>query len=131
MRKQGRMTLLSLFVLVLSLITVACGGGSSGGGNPNSASLTVWGMGAEGDSLKVLASDFMKQNPGIHVTVQSIPWANAHQKLLTAVAGSQTPDITQMGTTWMSEFAQTGALLSGCLEHSRLKREGLWSTLVR
>lgn len=52
----------------------------------------------------------MKQNPGIHVTVQSIPWANAHQKLLTAVAGTQTPDISQMGTDWMAEFAKTGSL---------------------
>ena len=52
----------------------------------------------------------MSLNPGIHITIQSIPWANAHQKLLTAVAGGQTPDIAQMGTTWMSEFAQTGTL---------------------
>src|SRR5205807_1798498 len=81
-----------------------------GGGNPNSANLTVWGMGTEGDDLKVLASDFMKQNPNIHVTVQAIPWSDAHNKLLTSVAGNQTPDIAQMGTTWMAEFAKTGAL---------------------
>lgn len=109
MRKQGRVALLSLFMLVLSLSAVACGGGS-GGGNPNSANLTVWAMGAEGDSLKVLTSDFMQQNPNIHVTVQSIPWSDAHSKLLTAVAGNQAPDVAEMGTTWMAEFAKTGAL---------------------
>ncbi|HET8909871.1 MAG TPA: sugar ABC transporter substrate-binding protein [Ktedonobacteraceae bacterium] len=110
------MKLKNVFMLALLMLTMgslaACGGGSSSGGSGNvtSANLTVWGMGAEGDSMKTVANDFMKQNPGIHVTVQSIPWANAHQKLLTAVAGTQTPDVSQMGTTWMTEFAKTGAL---------------------
>ena len=110
--KQKNVCMFVLLVLTMGLLA-ACGssgGSSSSSGNPSTANLTVWGMGAEGDSLKILASDFMKQNPGIHITIQSIPWANAHQKLLTAVAGSQTPDIAEMGTTWMSEFAQTGTL---------------------
>ena len=109
MLKQRYVAILGVFVLSL-FILVGCGGGGGSSGNANSANLTVWGMGAEGDSLKVLAKDFMQKNPGIHVTVQSISWANAHQKLLTAVAGTQTPDITQMGTDWLPEFAKTGAL---------------------
>ncbi len=106
--KRKNVFMLALLVLTMGLV-VACGG-SGGAGNANNANLTVWGMGTEGDDLKILANDFMKQNPGIHVTVQSIPWADAHQKLLTAIAGKQTPDVAQMGTTWMSEFAKTGAL---------------------
>lgn len=109
MLRQRKVIALAVFVLSLFLLS-ACGGSSGGNGNASSGNLTVWGMGTEGDNLKVLANDFMKQNPGIHVTVQSIPWANAHQKLLTAVAGTQTPDVAQMGTDWMAEFAQSGAL---------------------
>src|SRR2546423_1911950 len=108
MRKQKIFTIIASLALLLMGLA-ACGGGG-GGGNPNSANLTVWGMGTEGDQLKVLASDFMKQNPNIHVTVQAIPWSDAHSKLLTSVEGNQTPDISQMGTTWMAEFAKTGAL---------------------
>jgi multiple sugar transport system substrate-binding protein len=110
--KRNNVFILATLMLTMWLVA-ACGGpggGGGGGGNANTANLTIWGMGSEGDSLKVLTSDFMKQNPGIHVTVQSIPWLAAHQKLLTAVAGTQTPDIAEMGTTWMSEFAKTGAL---------------------
>jgi len=129
--KQKNVFMLALLVLAMGLLAACGGSSSSNSGNPNSANLTVWGMGAEGDSLKVLASDFMKQNPGIHVSVQSIPWANAHQKLLTAVAGSQTPDIAQMGTTWMSEFAQTGSLDT---PPSNFKQSdffpGAWNTVV-
>jgi len=68
----------ALFVLIMSALA-ACGG-SGGGGNANSANLTVWAMGAEGDNLKTLATSFNQQNPGIHVNVQSIPWSNAHAK---------------------------------------------------
>jgi len=109
MRKQKFLTIIAPLVLLL-MVLAACGGGGGGSGNANSGNLTVWGMGTEGDELKVLANDFMKQNPNIHVTVQSIPWSDAHSKLLTAVEGGQTPDISQMGTTWMAEFAKAGAL---------------------
>jgi multiple sugar transport system substrate-binding protein len=67
-------------------------------------------MGAEGEKLDVLAKDFMAENPGITVKVTPIAWDVAHDKLITAVAGGETPDVSQMGTTWMGEFAKTGAL---------------------
>ena len=80
MLKQKNMFVVVLMLLAMSLLA-ACGGGS-GGGNANSAHLTVWAMGAEGDNLKTLAADFTKQNPGIQVSVQSIPWSDAHSKFL-------------------------------------------------
>jgi multiple sugar transport system substrate-binding protein len=113
-RSPRRVLLAVLFVLLLGLIPVACGGddddeagetGGQAGGN-----ITVWAMGAEGEKLDVLAKDFMAQNPGITVNVTPIAWDVAHDKLLTAVAGGETPDVSQMGTTWMGEFAKTGAL---------------------
>lgn len=103
------MALLGLFAL-LGMLLAACGGSGNGGSGSGPANVTVWAMGTEGDSLKVLANDFMKQNSNIKVTVQAISWGDAHQKFLTSIAGNQTPDIAQMGTTWMAEFAKTGAL---------------------
>jgi multiple sugar transport system substrate-binding protein len=91
MMHRKSMALLGLLTLFCMLLT-ACGGSSSGSGSSNSGTITVWGMGTEGDSLKVLANDFMKQNPNIHVQVQAVPWGNAHQKFLTSIAGNQTPD---------------------------------------
>jgi multiple sugar transport system substrate-binding protein len=101
-------------VLALALVAASCGGGddegSSAGGEGASGSITVWAMGAEGEKLDVLAKDFMRENPAITVRVTPIAWDVAHDKLLTSVAGNQTPDISQMGSTWMGEFAKTGAL---------------------
>lgn len=112
MSKKSMTMMLSTFTVLLAMLLTACGGSSSTSSSSSSGTtnLTVWAMGAEGDSLKTIASDFTKANPTIKVTVQSIPWSDAHSKLLTAVAGTQTPDVTQMGTTWMAEFAKTGAL---------------------
>jgi multiple sugar transport system substrate-binding protein len=114
-RSSRRALLAVLFVLLLALIPVACGGddddgGEEGAGGEVGGSITVWAMGAEGEKLDVLAKDFMAENPGITVRVTPIAWDVAHDKLITAVAGGETPDVSQMGTTWMGEFAKTGSL---------------------
>jgi multiple sugar transport system substrate-binding protein len=67
-------------------------------------------MGAEGEKLSVLAEDFMAENPDAKVTVTPVPWDGAHNKISTAIAGQQTPDVSMLGTTWIGEFANTGAL---------------------
>jgi multiple sugar transport system substrate-binding protein len=43
--------------------------------------------------------------------VQQIPWTAAHEKLLTAYVGESTPDIAQMGNTWIPEFHAVRALV--------------------
>jgi multiple sugar transport system substrate-binding protein len=72
--------------------------------------ITVWAMGTEGEKLSELAEDFMAENPDANVTVTPVPWDGAHNKLSTAIAGQQTPDVSMLGTTWIGEFANTGAL---------------------
>jgi len=67
-------------------------------------------MEIEGEAIEKLAADFMKENPDIEVDVNVIGWDVAHDKLLTSVAGDETPDVSMMGTTWMGEFADQGAL---------------------
>jgi multiple sugar transport system substrate-binding protein len=120
MRHAMARTASLLAVLVLALSAAACGGddddesaaGTGTGASAGEASgeITVWAMGSEGEKLDVLAKDFMAANPGIKVTVNPIAWDVAHDKLLTSVAGNTSPDVSQMGTTWMGEFAKTGAL---------------------
>jgi multiple sugar transport system substrate-binding protein len=73
--------------------------------------LTVWAMGNEGVKLKDLAATFMKDNPGTTVNVTPVDWGQAVTKLTTAIAGHQTPDVSQMGTDMMGQFASIpGAL---------------------
>jgi multiple sugar transport system substrate-binding protein len=72
--------------------------------------LEFWGLGREGEVLADMIPEFERQNPGIHVVAQQIPWTAAHEKLLTAYVGDATPDMAQMGNTWVPEFVAVRAL---------------------
>lgn len=83
--------------------------GSTGKGGK--VTLNVWGMGEEAKALPKIAEQFEAENPDIKINVQPLPWDTAHDKLLTAVASKKGPDVVQMGTTWIPEFANAGALM--------------------
>jgi multiple sugar transport system substrate-binding protein len=102
----------------LALLLTGCGRNSDNGQDSAKpvtdgkakGDITVWAMGTEGEKLSTLAKDFMADNPDAKVTVTAVPWDAAHQKISGAIAGKQTPDVSMVGTTWMGEFAKTGAL---------------------
>ena len=89
----------------------------------DSETLEVWAMGAEGTKIGELAREFEKSNPGVRIIVQAVPWGAAHEKLITAVAGETTPDVCQLGTTWVSEFETMKVLmpLDSFLQKSSLR----------
>lgn len=98
-------SLLVWVIVVVALTTTGC--------QHESADATVvkfWGMGNEGEMVRTLIPEFERTHPGIRITVQQIPWTAAHEKLLTAFAGESTPDIAQLGNTWLPEFTTLGAL---------------------
>ncbi|MFC5581531.1 sugar ABC transporter substrate-binding protein [Rhodanobacter terrae] len=72
--------------------------------------LTFWTIGREGEAIVKLLPDFERAHPDIHVKVQQLPLTAAHQKLLTAFAGGSTPDMTQLGNTWLPEMVALHAL---------------------
>jgi multiple sugar transport system substrate-binding protein len=72
--------------------------------------IRFWAMGREGEVVQDLVRDFERENPDIRVIVQQIPWSAAHEKLLTAFVGRATPDVAQLGNTWVAEFATLRAL---------------------
>lgn len=72
--------------------------------------LRFWAMGREGEVVQELVTDFERLHPEIHVRVQQIPWSAAHEKLLTGHVGGSTPDISQLGNTWIAEFSALQAV---------------------
>ena len=73
-------------------------------------SLRFWAMGREGEVVGELLTEFEREHPGLTVRVEQLPWTAAHEKLLTAFAGDATPDVAQLGNTWIAELAALGAL---------------------
>lgn len=98
--------------------------------------LRLWGMGREGEVVEQLLAGFEREHPDVHVIVQQIPWSAAHEKLLTAYVGRSTPDVSQLGNTWVPEFAALRAIepLDPWLAKSPFGRDaffaGIWDTNV-
>ncbi|HET9555599.1 MAG TPA: extracellular solute-binding protein, partial [Actinomycetota bacterium] len=99
---------------------------------PATGEITVWAMGTEGELLPKLAAEFQKDNPDATVKVTAVPWDGAHDKIATAIAGRQTPDVSLIGTTWMGEFAGGGGLdpVPADLLDAGAFFEGPWNTVV-
>lgn len=97
----------ALVSILVSCLLVSCAGSSDESGP---IVLELWAMGREGEVVTELIPEFERTHPGIRVEVQQIPWTAAHEKLLTAFVGEATPDVAQLGNTWIPEFAALGAL---------------------
>ena len=83
----------------LTLLLAACGSS-----RPGVEVLHFWAMGSQAEILTQLLPEFERANPGVHVEVQQLAWNTAHEKLLTAIAGDATPDLCQLGNTWLPEL---------------------------
>jgi multiple sugar transport system substrate-binding protein len=70
----------------------------------------VWAVGQEGERIAELLPEFRRLHPDIEVRLQQLPWSAAHQKLLTAFAGDATPDLCQLGNSWLPEFVALESL---------------------
>jgi multiple sugar transport system substrate-binding protein len=101
-----RLSLLRWLTVLLPLMcAVGCGSPA-----PPHRLVSVWAMGREGEVIAQLLPQFRKLHPDIEVRIQQLPFTAAHQKLLTAFAGDATPDLCQLGNTWIPEFVALKAL---------------------
>lgn len=121
----------------LALLLAGTGCATGGHGGREVTTIRFWGMGREGEVVEELAKDFERENPDVRVVAQQIPWSAAHEKLLTSVVGGSTPDLSQLGNTWIAEFVALRAIapLDERVAASRdVRREdyfdGIWNTNV-
>ena len=89
-----------------ALLLTGCGGSS-----PKVEVLHFWAMGSEAEVVAQLLPAFEREHPNLRVEVQQLPWTSAHEKLLTAVAGDATPDLCQLGNSWIPELVALHALV--------------------
>src|SRR5438093_9275108 len=105
MRDLFKGSLARLIAIGAVLVAAGC--------SPHPADQTVvrfWAMGREGEVVTALIPEFEQTHPGIRIDVQQLPWTAAHEKLLTAFAGDSTPDVCQLGNTWIPEFVAIRAI---------------------
>ncbi|MEU7834316.1 sugar ABC transporter substrate-binding protein [Nonomuraea sp. NPDC049129] len=126
-------------LLTLAILITGCGRGADKA--PEKAQdvktgaaageITVWGIGEEGKALGAFAKDFESANPGVKVNVTPMGWDVAHDKITSAIAGSATPDISMIGSTWAGELSKTGVLdpTPGNLIDKAAFFPGAWQTV--
>ncbi|MDT0319063.1 sugar ABC transporter substrate-binding protein [Streptomyces millisiae] len=115
-------------VAALSLgALTACGGGGDeeGDGSGEGTTIELWIMEGTNPDAEPYVADLQAafaEQTGATLDVQFIQWADAHDRITTAMAGGELPDVAEIGTTWAPEFGAAGALtdLAGSIEESGL-----------
>ncbi len=94
-------------------------------------------MGAEGEAVEKLIPLYHQKYPAIKIKTQMIPWTAAQEKLITAYASDNLPDVFQLGNTWIPQFVALEALenLDSWIDRSsQIQKnnyfEGIWETNV-
>ncbi len=62
-------------------------------------------------ALTPLITKFESENPGISIQAERVPWDAYYQRLLTAVAAGNPPDVAQVKLWWQPQLVELGALL--------------------
>ena len=55
--------------------------------------------------INEMIEEFETINPDIEINVTDLTWANGHEKIVIAVASGAAPDIVELGSDWIAQFA--------------------------
>lgn len=109
-------TLLALTSLGAVVALAACSSGTGGDGDAEPGDGTVelrmtwWGSDARHTATQQAIELFEEANPGITVVPEFSDWDGYWDKLATATAGGDTPDVLQMDGAYLATYADQGTL---------------------
>lgn len=104
---------LGAVIAAVGLALAACGDSGSSDDEASGKTLTWWVMkGTNPDATKFYAAakKAFKDETGATLKIEEVEWADAHDKLVRTFAGGGGPDVSEIGTTWTTEFAAAGGL---------------------
>lgn len=153
MKARRKFSLIVVFLLVCSLIAAGCSGGSqqttgeeadNGDSGSSDSKVTIdfwfpWGGDFQKEFKKQVVDEFEKKYPNIKVKmtfVETTGNTQASDKLLTAIAGGNPPDVALFDRFLIGSWAAKGSLtdLTGYVETSGIASsdyyDGLWAEAV-
>ncbi|MDR2974571.1 MAG: extracellular solute-binding protein [Propionibacteriaceae bacterium] len=118
---KGKIAAVAL-VAASALTLAGCGGnpgGQTSGGSTDSsapaasAALRVWLVGTDTpqEARDYLKTTFEKENAGSTLTIEEQSWTGLVDKYMTALSGSNSPDVVEIGNTQVPAFTAAGAFL--------------------
>ena len=60
--------------------------------------------------IESMVTEFEAANPDIEVELRDLTWANGHEKIVIALASGRGPDVLELGSDWIAQFADKGQL---------------------
>ena len=114
MRKMWKRALAGVLTASMALSLAACGGSSSNGGSSadGSTTLEVWSSNlsdSQRENVKKLVAQYEEQT-GVKVNYTEFSYDMLHDKILSAAAGGNTPDVAWGLPEWTGEFHSMGIL---------------------
>ncbi len=106
-RYSVRLTLVAMFILVTAMM-LSCGKSSSG-----KTVVTFWQFWTNPEvkpTVQQMIGEFERAHPQVKVQLGDLTWADGHEKIAIALAAGGGPDVIELGSDWISEFAASGKL---------------------
>lgn len=117
------------FILILCISVLSITENESVFGSNKKITITLWELSATEKFISNLVKKFEKENPDVEIKFQQLSWEYGMDKLITSIAAGNTPDVFELGTTWISKFAQAGELLDITDQISDMKKDYfLWES---
>lgn len=102
MTRGARRATFAAFALAAILGGVACG-------RSHVQQIVFWEFWPAAD-LQPLIDKFERQHPGMEVRMEQLTWQTGEQKIRTAIASGEVPDLCEIGSTWMPQLLESGRL---------------------
>jgi N,N'-diacetylchitobiose transport system substrate-binding protein len=115
--------------LAAAIVAAACGGGAStNNAADETGTLTVWLMDGSAPTSVIdgVNADFKAKYPNATVKVELQKWGEIGTKLDTGFAGSNPPDVVELGNTLVAKYAAAGALADISGKKSSFDNSGTW-----
>lgn len=106
------------------LLTAACSSSKN-----QTGTLTWWQFWTDPQTkplITELAAKFEKENPGVTVQVTDLTWADGHEKITVAFSAGQPPDVLELGSDWIYEYASNNLLFDITQKSESLKNDLLF-----
>lgn len=109
----GRLLVATGAALATLLAVTACGDNGDEGGDDGTVTLRFswWGSDPRHEATQQIIDEFEAQNEGIEVVPDFTDWNSYWDRLATATAGNDTPDIMTQEERYMTAYALNGQLL--------------------
>ncbi len=105
----GTMKRILFLIGVIGLLSLGCGGTESG--KTEISWWQFWTSPEVKPTITDLTAGFEQQHPNDAIKVGELTWSDGHEKIAIALASGDGPDVIELGSDWVAEFAADDRLL--------------------